>query len=141
MAVRIIARRGVGQQGDPEPLDRSPVIVVAERHAGWGGGWVARILAVDPNTKGGLVRDFIPAYERRLSRAGNGMVEFRLTEAGLYEVEYVRRSFEVARLYVLVLPDGTVKEVGYHQPGHRRSAVLDASIVAALAELATATAS
>ena len=136
MAVRIIARRGVVFQGEPQPLSEKPVTVIAERHAGWGGGWVARIDRIDPKAKGGLARTFLSAWERRLSRAGNGVVEFGVTEPGVYEIEYVRRSFEAERVYVAIYADGRVREVGYHSPGYRRSPRLDAAIAAALAEFA-----
>lgn len=133
MAVKVIASRGVSIGGAPEPLDQAPVRVGTERHCGWGGGWCARILALDEREKGGLRREFLRPYARELSRAGNGTVEFRISEPGLYEAEYIRRSFERARVYFAVYPTGEVRIVGYHDPSWRRPRELDEELAEALA--------
>lgn len=134
MAVTVVAIRGVELKGDPEPLSVAPVTVRAERHSGWGGGWVARILAMDPREKGGLRREFLRPWARNLNRRGNGVVEFRLTEPGLYEVEYIIRSLFSERVYLAVYQTGEVRIVGYHEPGTRRTLRLEERIAEALAE-------
>jgi hypothetical protein len=70
MAVTVVAIRGVELKGDPEPLSVAPVRVRAERRSGVGGGWMARILALDERERGGLRREF-------LSGPGPGTCESR----------------------------------------------------------------
>jgi len=134
MGIKVKAIRGVEIEGQPEPLSVEPVMLRAERHSGWGGGWAARILAIDPREKGGLRREFLRAWSRNVNRRGNGTIEFRLAEPGLYEVEYVVRSLEAGRVYLAVYPTGEVRVVGYHTPGTRRALKLDEAIASAIAE-------
>jgi hypothetical protein len=134
MAVTVVAIRGVELKGDPEPLSVAPVRVRAERRAGVGGGWAARILAIDPRERGGLRREFVRSWSRDVNRRGNGVIEFRIAEPGLYEAEYIVRSLASERVYLAVYPTGEVRIVGYHEPGTRRTLRLEERIAEALAE-------
>ena len=133
MAIEVRCIRGVEIRGEAEPLVSAPVRVWSERHSAWGGGWAARILALDEREKGGLRRAFLRPHTRNLSRAGHGYVEFLLTEAGLYEIEYVLKSFQRARVFLLLFPTGEVRIVGYHDPNWRRPRELDEALAEALA--------
>lgn len=126
--------RGVELIGEGPAI---PLFVVAERHSGWGGGWVARILGFDEKAPGGVRRQFLPAVDQKLSRAGNGTKAFVIEEPGVYEVEYVHRSFQVERLYFAITPSGEYREIGV---GRLRNPVLRKNIEEALRELGCASA-
>ena len=133
MGIKVKAVRGVEIEGEPEALSVAPVVVRSERHSGWGGGWMARILAMDPSERGGLKREFQRAWSRNLNRRGNGVVEFRVFTEGVYEIEYVVRSLQAERVYLAVYPTGEVRILGYNTPGNRRTLRLDEAIADALA--------
>lgn len=120
MAITVVASRGLQFHHEPEPLAQSPITLKVERHSGWGGGWVAKVVAIDPSAPGGLRREFIEPHGRRLSRAGNGVVEFKVREEGIYEVELVYRSFTPQRVYLAILGTGEIIELGDYLPREGR---------------------
>jgi len=60
-----------------------------------------------------------------------------IEEPGVYEVEYVHRSFQVERLYFAITPSGEYREIGV---GRLRNPVLRKNIEEALRELGCASA-
>jgi hypothetical protein len=137
MAVTVRCVRGVEYLGEPEPLSEKPVVFRAERQRGMG-GWMARIVALDPKAPGGLRREFLGGCRANLSRAGNGVVVFEVDQPGVYEVEFIYRSLRPARLYCVVHADGRVEEIDWDERDplvRRRPRKVDDAIAAALQAL------
>jgi hypothetical protein len=140
MAVTVRCVRGVEYLGEPEPLTEKPVTFRVERQRGMG-GWMARIVAIDPKAPGGLRRQFIDGCRANLSRSGNGVVVFEVDEPGVYEVEFIYRSLRPARLYCVVHPDGRVDEIDWDERdplSRRRPRAVDQAIAAALEKMGAA---
>lgn len=95
-----------------------PILTIRGEVRGGGhgrGAWVAKI--VGPHPKFGLERQFVNS-EKHLSRsAKSGFIDFKIYEAGIYEVRGLQKSKDEASIgtlwnaFIEVKEDGSFEEV------------------------------